>query len=146
MTHTHFQFCLNYGIFTILEAQISNLAEPKIKKNGTFSAKFPKFNAKLNLNFNTHSIKILNGLAIVGCMRPWPTRIAHLLTLSILTKCQNCLAALAAIRLSFPLIAAKSAADTSVDSPTSRPLNSRLSTQTAVRDAQQLKTCQPSGR
>ena len=101
---------------------------------------------KLNLNFNTLTIKILNGLAIVGNMRRWPTCIARLLTLSILTKCQKCLAALTAICLPFALIAAKSAAETHKNSPTSGPVKSRLSILTAVRDAQQRKTCQPNGR
>ena len=68
-------------------------------------------------------------------MHCWPTCIAHFLTLSILTKCQNCLAALAAICFAFVLIAAKSAAETQKNSPTSGPLNSRLSMLCAGRDA-----------
>ena len=49
----------------------------------------PKIQCKFNLNFNTLTIKILNGFAKVGQMHCWPGCIAHKLTFSILTFCQN---------------------------------------------------------
>ena len=73
-------------IYILKYFQISQIAA--MVTNLTAATKFPN-QCKFNLNFNTHSIKILNGLAKVGQMQCWPPCIAHKLTLSILTFCQN---------------------------------------------------------
>ena len=115
--------------------------QPKIK-SGTFSAKFPN-NCKFNLNFNTLSIKILNGLAQVGHMHCWPTCIAHKLTISILTFCQNVQLHTQLYCQSLLFTAALSAAETHKDSPTSGPLNSRLSMLCMRRDAEKRNFYRP---
>ena len=62
---------------------------PDSKLNSAHFLPNSQSKCKFNLNFNTLTIKILNGLAIVGYMRRWSLCISHKLTLSILTKCQN---------------------------------------------------------